>query len=128
MDQVVIDMHTRSGLLEQIKQSTVTLEDAGRETLAFIQANVAEPRTVPLCGNSIGTDRRFLAAYLPEIENHLHYRSIDVSTIKELARRWYPDTLSKAPSKAGGHRAMDDIRESVAELRYWREAVFRATN
>ncbi|HEY4632359.1 MAG TPA: oligoribonuclease [Candidatus Limnocylindrales bacterium] len=125
MDEVVVDMHTRSGLLEQIKQSSITLEDAGRQTLAFIKAHVPEPRTVPLCGNSIGTDRRFLAAYLPDIENHLHYRSIDVSTIKELSRRWYPESLTGAPNKAGGHRAMDDIRESVAELRYWREAVFR---
>jgi oligoribonuclease len=125
MDQVVVDMHTRSGLLEQIKQSTITLEDAGRQTLEFIKEHVPEPRSVPLCGNSIGTDRRFLAAYLPDIENHLHYRSIDVSTIKELSRRWFPASLSGAPSKAGGHRALDDIRESVAELRYWREAVFR---
>ena len=125
MDQVVVDMHTRSGLLEQIKQSSITLEDAGRQTLEFIKAHVPEQRTVPLCGNSIGTDRRFLAAYLPDIENHLHYRSIDVSTIKELSRRWYPESLTRAPNKAGGHRAMDDIRESVAELRYWREAVFR---
>jgi oligoribonuclease len=125
MDQVVVDMHTRSGLLEQIKQSTITLDDAGRQTLEFIKEHVPEPRSVPLCGNSIGTDRRFLAAYLPDIENHLHYRSIDVSTIKELSRRWYPASLSGAPSKAGGHRALDDIRESVAELRYWREAVFR---
>jgi oligoribonuclease len=125
MDQVVVDMHTRSGLLTAIQESTITLEDAGAQTLAFIREHVPEPRTVPLCGNSIGTDRRFLAAYLPEIEDHLHYRSIDVSTIKELARRWYPDTLSKAPGKSGGHRAMDDIRESVAELRYWRTAVFR---
>ncbi|MCU1484716.1 MAG: orn [Actinomycetia bacterium] len=125
MDQVVVDMHTRSGLLTAIAESTITLEDAGTQTLAFIKEHVPEPRTVPLCGNSIGTDRRFLAAYLPEIEDHLHYRSIDVSTIKELARRWYPDTLSKAPNKSGGHRAMDDIRESVAELRYWRDAVFR---
>jgi oligoribonuclease len=125
MDQVVVDMHTRSGLLEQIKQSTITLDDAGRQTLEFIKEHVPEPRSVPLCGNSIGTDRRFLAAYLPDIENHLHYRSIDVSTIKELSRRWYPATLSGAPSKAGGHRALDDIRESVAELRYWRETVFR---
>ena len=125
MDQVVVDMHTRSGLLEQIKASTVTLETAGAETLAFIKEHVPDPRTVPLCGNSIGTDRRFLAAYLPDIENHLHYRSIDVSTIKELSRRWFPETLAKAPQKAGGHRAMDDIRESVAELRYWREAVLR---
>jgi oligoribonuclease len=125
MDQVVVDMHTRSGLLEQIKQSTITLDDAGRQTLEFIKEHVPEPRSVPLCGNSIGTDRRFLAAYLPDIENHLHYRSIDVSTIKELSRRWYPASLSGAPSKAGGHRALDDIRESVAELRYWRKAVFR---
>jgi oligoribonuclease len=125
MDQVVVDMHTRSGLLEQIKQSTVTLEEAGRQTLEFIKQHVPESRSVPLCGNSIGTDRRFLAAYLPDIENHLHYRSIDVSTIKELSRRWYPQSVSKAPSKSGGHRALDDIRESVAELRYWRDAVFR---
>lgn len=125
MDQVVVDMHTRSGLLTAIQASTVTLEEAGARTLAFIREHVPEARTVPLCGNSIGTDRRFLAAYLPEIEDHLHYRSIDVSTIKELARRWYPDTLAKAPGKSGGHRAMDDIRESVAELRYWRSAVFR---
>jgi oligoribonuclease len=125
MDQVVVDMHTRSGLLDAIKASTMSLEEAGARTLAFIKEHVPEARSVPLCGNSIGTDRRFLAAYLPEIEDHLHYRSIDVSTIKELSRRWYPATLAKAPGKAGRHRAMDDIRESVAELRYWREAVFR---
>ena len=125
MDQVVVDMHTRSGLLEQVRQSTLSLEEAGDQTLAFIKEHVPEARTVPLCGNSIGTDRRFLAAYLPAIEDHLHYRSIDVSTIKELSRRWYPDSLASAPTKAGGHRAMDDIRESVAELRYWRDAVFR---
>ena len=125
MDVVVRDMHTRSGLLTAIEASTMSLEDAGKQTLDFIREHVPEPRTVPLCGNSIGTDRRFLAAHLPDIEDYLHYRSIDVSTIKELSRRWYPETLAKAPTKAGGHRAMDDIRESVAELRYWREAVFR---
>jgi len=125
MDQVVVDMHTRSGLFEAIKASTTSLEDAGRQTLEFIKQHVPEPRSVPLCGNSIGTDRRFLATYLPDIENHLHYRSIDVSTIKELSRRWYPEAVASSPSKAGGHRAMDDIRESVAELRYWREAVFK---
>jgi oligoribonuclease len=125
MDQVVVDMHTRSGLLDAIKSSTLKLEDAGQQTLEFIKQHVPEPRSVPLCGNSIGTDRRFLATYLPDIENHLHYRSIDVSTIKELSRRWYPEAVAKAPSKAGGHRAMDDIRESVNELRYWREAVFK---
>jgi oligoribonuclease len=124
MDDVVVDMHTRSGLLDAIRASTVTLDDAGAQTLAFIREHVPEARTVPLCGNSIGTDRRFLAAYLPEIEEHLHYRSIDVSTVKELARRWKPQLLAAAPSKAAGHRAMDDIRESVAELAYYREHFF----
>jgi oligoribonuclease len=124
MDDVVRDMHTRSGLLPAIEAATTTLDEAGAATLEFIRRHV-DPRTVPLCGNSIGTDRRFLARYLPDIENHLHYRSIDVSTVKELARRWYPEALSEAPSKHGGHRAMDDIRESVAELRYWRTAVFK---
>src|SRR3954468_2805194 len=125
MPTVVRDMHARSGLLAAIEASTTTLDDAGAQTLAFLKEHVPAARTVPLAGNSIGTDRRFLAAYLPAIEDHLHYRSVDVSTIKELVRRWYPDTLSKAPGKSGGHRAMDDIRESVAELRYWRDAVFR---
>lgn len=125
MDPVVTSMHTKSGLLEQIRVSTISLEEAGAETLAFIKQWVPEPRTVPLCGNSIGMDRRFLAAYLPEIENWLHYRSIDVSTIKELARRWYPEAMAAAPRKATAHRAMDDIRESVAELAFWRSTVFR---
>jgi oligoribonuclease len=124
MDPFVVDMHTRSGLLEAIKESTVTLEDAGAATLAFIREHVLEPRTVPLCGNSIGTDRRFLAAYLPEIEDFLHYRSVDVSSVKELVRRWYPSVRAARPRKAGSHRALDDIRESVAELRYYRERVF----
>ena len=125
MDDVVREMHTRSGLLAAIEASTVTLADAGEATLAFLREHLPDPRTVPLCGNSIGTDRRFLAAHLQEVEAHLHYRSVDVSTIKELCRRWYPEVLSGAPRKAGGHRALDDIRESVAELRYYREAVFR---
>jgi len=125
MDKVVADMHARSGLLEAIRSSTVSLDEAGRATLAFIKEHVAEPRTVPLSGNSIGTDRRFLAARLPAIEDWLHYRSVDVSTVKELARRWYPEALAGAPAKNGGHRAMDDIRDSVAELRYYRSSVFR---
>jgi oligoribonuclease len=124
MDKVVVDMHTKSGLLPAIEASTLTLAEAGATTLAFIKEHVPEPRTVPLCGNSIGTDRRFLAAYLPDIETWLHYRSVDVSTVKELARRWYPEVLAGAPSKVGAHRALDDIRESVAELRYYREKVF----
>ena len=125
MDDVVREMHTRSGLLPAIERSTTTLQEAGEATLAFLREHIAEPGTVPLCGNSIGTDRRFLAAHLPEIEDHLHYRSVDVSTIKELARRWYPDVVAKAPDKAGGHRALDDIRESVAELAYYRSSIFR---
>jgi oligoribonuclease len=125
MDAVVRRMHTKSGLLDAIAASEVTLQEAGALTLAFIKEHVPEPRTVPLCGNSIGTDRRFLAAYLPEVEDYLHYRSIDVSTVKELARRWYPEALAGAPDKKAGHRALDDIRESVAELRYYRESVFR---
>ena len=125
MDEIVRSMHTRSGLLAAIATSTVSLEEAGKQTLDFIKEHVPEARTVPLCGNSIGTDRRFLAHYLPEVEEWLHYRSVDVSTVKELARRWYPDAVAGAPKKAGGHRAMDDIKESVAELRYYREAIFK---
>jgi oligoribonuclease len=125
MDDFVRDMHTSSGLLDEIRASELTLADAGRITDEFIRAHVPKPRTVPLAGNSIGTDRRFLAAHLPEIEEYLHYRSVDVSTIKELAGRWYPGALAGAPRKAGGHRAMDDIKESLAELAYYRATVFR---
>jgi oligoribonuclease len=125
MDHVVRKMHTKSGLLAAIQSSEVTLAEAGRLTLEFLKQHVPEARTVPLCGNSIGTDRRFLAQWLPEIEDYLHYRSIDVSTVKELARRWYPEALAGAPDKKGGHRAMDDIKESVEELRYYRAAVFK---
>ncbi len=124
MEDVVRDMHTRSGLLDAMERSTIDLQDAGRQTLEFIKVHVPTARTVPLCGNSIGTDRRFLAAQLPDIENWLHYRSIDVSTIKELCRRWYPDALSGAPDKKLTHRALDDIRDSVAELAYYRRTIF----
>lgn len=126
MDPVVVDMHTSSGLLSAIAASTVSLEEAGAATLAFIREHVPEAGTVPLCGNSIGTDRRFLAIHLPEIEAHLHYRSVDVSTIKELTRRWYPGALEGVPRKATAHRALDDIRESIAELRWYRAHVFKA--
>jgi len=125
MDPFVLTMHTKSGLLPLIEASTTSLEDAGAQTLAFIKEHVPEERTVPLGGNSIGTDRRVLARYLPAIEEHLHYRSIDVSTIKELTRRWYPDVLKARVEKEGRHRALDDIRASIDELRYYREHVFR---
>lgn len=124
MDDFVTDMHTRSGLLTQITQSPISLEEAGARTLAFLREHIPEARSVPLCGNSIGTDRRFLAKHLPEVEEFLHYRSIDVSTLKELARRWNPEALQRAPKKGGAHRALDDIRESLHELRHYRSTLF----
>lgn len=128
MDDFVRTMHQRSGLLDRITHSTTSLADAGAATLDFIRAHAREPRSVPLAGNSIGTDRRFLATQLPEIEEHLHYRSVDVSTIKELCRRWYPEAFAGAPKKEGAHRALDDIRESIEELRYYRSAIFVAAS
>jgi oligoribonuclease len=124
MKPIVVEMHTKSGLLDSIASSTITLEEAGAATLEFIKLHVPEARTVPLCGNSIGTDRRFLAKYLPEIENYLHYRSVDVSSVKELAKRWFPKSGIDRPNKGGMHRAMDDVRESVRELQYYREKFF----
>ena len=108
----------------EIEASTLTLEEAGARTLEFLKLHIPQPRTVPLAGNSIGTDRRFLATQLPEIEGFLHYRSVDVSTVKELCKRWLPAVYKAAPEKQGGHRALQDIRESVAELAYYRGAVF----
>lgn len=126
MDEFVRTMHTRSGLLADMEASTTTLAEAGAQTLAFLQKHIGEPKSVPLAGNSIGTDRRFLVAQLPQIEEFLHYRSVDVSTIKELCRRWRPDVYKGAPVKKGGHRALQDIRESVAELAYYRASFFDA--
>src|SRR5205085_7763476 len=101
-----------------------SLEEAGRQVLEFLRQHIPQPGTVPLCGNSIGTDRRFLAAYLPEVDKFFHYRSIDVSTVKELCKRWYPAAYASAPDKASHHRALDDIRESVKELRHYRDTIF----
>jgi len=125
MDEVVLRMHTESGLLNEIRASTTTIGEAGRQTLEFIRSVVPDSTKVPLCGNSIGVDRRFLAKHLPEIENSLHYRSIDVSTVKELAKRWCPSVYGKAPKKVGNHRALGDIRESVAELAHYRDNFFK---
>jgi oligoribonuclease len=125
MDPFVVEMHTSSGLLTAIRESTITLDQAGAQTLEFIKKHISEPRTIPLCGNSIGTDRRFLAKYLPEIENYLHYRSVDVSTIKELVKRCYPGLEISRPAKAGAHRALDDVQESIRELKFYRENVFK---
>jgi oligoribonuclease len=125
MGDFVRAMHTRSGLLPAIEASTVDLADAGARALEYVKRHVPEASTAPMCGNTIGMDRRFLARYLPDLENYLHYRSIDVSTLKELSRRWYPEVYKKRPGKAERHRALDDVRESIAELRFYRETILR---
>jgi len=124
MVDVVRDMHARSGLTDAVLASTVSLADAEAAVLDLVKQHVPEPRAVPLCGNSIATDRTFLVRHMPALDAWLHYRMIDVSSIKELAKRWYPKAYYHAPAKAGGHRALADIQESVAELRYYRSAVF----
>lgn len=126
MGEFVTDMHTKSGLLAAIVDSSVSVAQAEAATLSFIQEHVGEARTVPLCGNSIGTDRRFLQAYMPTLEEYLHYRNVDVSTIKELARRWHPEVLASLAEKATTHRALDDVRESIAELEHYRATFFVA--
>jgi oligoribonuclease len=123
MDDFVRQMHTTSGLLAELEAGT-TVEDAQAQVLAYVREWVPEPRKAPLGGNTVATDRGFLARDMPELEAHLHYRIIDVSSIKELSRRWYPRAYFNSPTKSGGHRALADIRESIAELRYYREAVF----
>jgi oligoribonuclease len=125
MGSFVTAMHTKSGLLPQIIASTVTVAEAQRQTLDFLKASGVEPGAVPLCGNSIGTDRRFLQEYMPELEAYFHYRNVDVSTIKELARRWYPDMVAASPEKESAHRALDDIRESINELVHYRTTLFQ---
>ena len=123
MPEVVREMHTASGLLAELS-SGITLAEAQDQVLAYIRQHVPESRKVPLCGNSISTDRSFLARDMPELDEFLHYRMVDVSSIKELARRWYPRAYFASPPKHGGHRALADILESIRELRYYREAVF----
>ncbi len=123
MADVVREMHTTSGLLAEL-QSGLTLAEAQELVLGYVRQYVPEARKVPLCGNSIATDRSFLARDMPDLDAFLHYRMVDVSTIKELARRWYPRVYFASPEKHGGHRALADIRESIRELRYYREAVF----
>jgi oligoribonuclease len=123
MPEVVREMHTASGLLAELPGG-IPLAEAAEIVLGYVQGHVPEPRKVPLCGNSIATDRWFIARDMPELDAWLHYRMIDVSSIKELARRWYPRAYFSSPKKDGGHRALADIRESVQELRYYRETVF----
>jgi oligoribonuclease len=125
MDDFVRRMHEKSGLLMEIGASPVSLTDAGARALAYVRTHVPKPGVAPLCGNSIGVDRRFLDRQLPELDTYLHYRSIDVSSLKELCRRWYPEAYRLRPSKAEAHRALDDVRESIAELRYYRETILK---
>ncbi|MFI0778388.1 oligoribonuclease [Streptomyces sp. NPDC021212] len=123
MPEVVREMHTASGLLAELDGGT-TLADAEAQVLAYIREQVPDAGKAPLCGNSVSTDRGFLLRDMPTLEAYLHYRIVDVSSIKELARRWYPRAYFNSPKKNGNHRALADIHESIAELRYYREAVF----
>ncbi|MCC5033348.1 oligoribonuclease [Streptomyces sp. WAC 00631] len=123
MPEVVREMHTSSGLLAELDGGT-SLEEAQRQVLRYVREHVPERGRAPLCGNSVGTDRGFLSRDMPDLESYLHYRIVDVSSVKELARRWFPRAYFSSPEKSGNHRALADIRESIAELRYYREAVF----
>ncbi|WOF24550.1 oligoribonuclease [Microbacterium betulae] len=123
MGEFVTSMHRASGLLDEIPEG-VSLEEAERRSLEYIRRFVPQERKAPLAGNTIGTDRMFLATYMPRVDGHLHYRNVDVSSVKELSRRWYPRAYFQAPGKDGGHRALADILESIRELAYYRRAVF----
>jgi oligoribonuclease len=125
MDEVVVNMHTASGLLDEIPQG-ITLADAEAKVLQYVQQHIPEAGKTHLAGSSIYVDRTFLSKYMPDLDAYLHYRLIDVSSIKELTRRWYPRVYYATPPKTGNHRALGDIRESIAELRYYRDAVFVA--
>lgn len=125
MDEWNTTHHSASGLVERVRASTTTEADAEAQLLAFLEQHT-QPRQAPLAGNSVHQDRRFLRRWLPRVDAHLHYRIVDVSTVKELARRWYPRQFAQVPPKREAHRALEDIRESIAELRWYREHVFRA--
>jgi oligoribonuclease len=124
MPEVVRDMHAKSGLTDEVRRSTVSIAEAEAIVLAYIKEFVPMPRTAPLCGNSIATDRGFLTRDMPALDSHLHYRMIDVSSIKELCRRWYPRVYFGQPAKGLAHRALADIRESIRELEYYRRTIF----
>lgn len=123
MDPVVVDMHTSSGLLDVIPDG-VSLAEAEQQVLAYVRKHVPDARKAPLAGSSVYVDRGFLSRDMPELDAHLHYRLVDVSSVKEISRRWYPRAYFNSPEKKGNHRALGDIRESIAELRYYRDAVF----
>ena len=124
MPDIVRDMHAASGLTDAVRQSTVTLADAEAQVLDYVRRHIPDPRTAPLCGNSIATDRGFIARDMPTLDGHLHYRMIDVSSIKELCRRWYPRVYYAQPDKGLTHRALADIKESIRELAYYRGTAF----
>jgi oligoribonuclease len=124
MDDVVVEMHAKSGLTDAVRASTLTVAEAEQQLLAYVKRFVPERRTAPLCGNSIGTDRGFLARDMPELDDHLHYRMVDVSSVKELSRRWFPRVYFAQPPKGLAHRALADIIESVRELAYYRKTLF----
>lgn len=126
MPPVVAEMHARSGLTDEVRRSTVTVAEAEQQVLDYIRQYVPTPRTVPLAGNSIATDRAFIARDMPALDAHLHYRMIDVSSIKELCRRWYPRIYFGQPEKGLTHRALADIKESIRELEYYRRTAFVA--
>jgi oligoribonuclease len=123
MKEFVRDMHVHSGLLAELEQG-LSLEEAQAKVLEYVRAHAPEPNKAPLAGNTVGTDRGFLARDMPELEGHLHYRVVDVSSIKELVRRWYPRVYFQAPAKTGNHRALGDIKDSIEELKYYRATVF----
>ena len=125
MDDVVRTMHTTSGLIDELDDG-LELEQAQRRVMEYLRSRVPEPGKALLAGNSVGQDKAFLTRYMPEVIDHLHYRIVDVSTVKELSRRWYPRAYFQAPAKTGGHRALGDIRDSITELRYYRRAVMSA--
>jgi oligoribonuclease len=124
MNDVVREMHAKSGLTDQVRASTLTVAEAEQQLLAYIKRWVPDRRTAPLCGNSIGTDRGFITRDMPELDDHLHYRMVDVSSVKELARRWFPRVYFAQPAKGLAHRALADIIESVRELAYYRRTLF----
>ncbi len=123
MDDVVVNMHTDSGLIHEIPGGT-SVDDAQAQVLAYVRGHVPEARKAPLAGSSVYVDRGFLARYMPDLDGHLHYRLVDVSSVKEITKRWYPRVFFNTPEKSGNHRALGDIRDSIAELRYYRDAVF----
>jgi oligoribonuclease len=123
MDEIVVAMHNESGLINEIPFGA-TLEDAQAQVLAYVRSHIPEARKAPLAGSSVYVDRGFLQRYMPELDAYLHYRLVDVSSVKEMVRRWYPRVYFATPEKKGNHRALGDIRDSIAELRYYREAVF----